>query len=415
MTRTQDLRVVDRSAQRQLHADVIWGTAFEALLALFVLNGGPPFDRYESGERLARAARGRLPATVTRAVRGLKTRGGQPWSALIGVVAAGHPPFDVATVRARLANLDPVELKADLIDAARASGRDKDVASLVSKRPRELASDLVDALEDLPAELYSSADSERLLERNSAEAEKLLSEADGIGPVIERLTHGLVYTPAPGINRVVLIPSLVHRPWTLVLDHEHSRIFCYPARADAELSAPDGTLIGIYRALGDGTRLRILRRLAAGAATVGRIGEELGLAKSTVHEHLLSLRTAGLVRMPVAGGFELEPELPDLNWMLKEFLGLEMRRECEGCQTPLEPDGPAFICSYECTFCASCAGAHKHVCPNCGGELVKRPRRAATRPARPRGVRPHRREREANRLAPSSQRVSARAKPSPLP
>jgi hypothetical protein len=139
-------------------------------------------------------------------------------------------------------------------------------------------------------------------------------------------------------------------------------------------------LIGIYRALGDGTRLRILRRLAGGTATVGRISEELGLAKSTVHEHLLSLRTAGLVRLPASGGFELVPELPDLNWMLKEFLGLEMRRQCERCSAPLEPDGVAYICSYECTFCRSCADVVGGKCPNCAGELVLRPRRSATRP-----------------------------------
>jgi uncharacterized protein len=38
-------------------------------------------------------------------------------------------------------------------------------------------------------------------------------------------------------------------------------------------------------------------------------------------------------------------------------------------------DGEAFICTFECTFCADCAGALEHVCPNCGGKLVRRPRR----------------------------------------
>jgi len=34
------------------------------------------------------------------------------------------------------------------------------------------------------------------------------------------------------------------------------------------------------------------------------------------------------------------------------------------------------ICSYECTFCTDCGAALDRVCPNCGGELVPRPRRA---------------------------------------
>jgi hypothetical protein len=55
---------------------------------------------------------------------------------------------------------------------------------------------------------------------------------------------------------------------------------------------------------------------------------------------------------------------------------LEMRQLCERCRLPLPADGDqARICSYECTFCEPCAAAMAHACPNCGGELVRRPRR----------------------------------------
>lgn len=54
---------------------------------------------------------------------------------------------------------------------------------------------------------------------------------------------------------------------------------------------------------------------------------------------------------------------------------LEMRVVCERCGAPLSAEGAAFICSYECTFCPACTTAMKHICPNCGGELVSRPRR----------------------------------------
>jgi len=56
-------------------------------------------------------------------------------------------------------------------------------------------------------------------------------------------------------------------------------------------------------------------------------------------------------------------------------MSLEMRKVCDRCGAALADDGPAFICSYECTFCASCAASTEHGCPNCGGELVPRPRR----------------------------------------
>jgi hypothetical protein len=58
-------------------------------------------------------------------------------------------------------------------------------------------------------------------------------------------------------------------------------------------------------------------------------------------------------------------------------MALEMRTTCERCDAPLAAGGEAFICSYECTFCRACAESLAHVCPNCGGELVPRPRRTS--------------------------------------
>jgi hypothetical protein len=41
------------------------------------------------------------------------------------------------------------------------------------------------------------------------------------------------------------------------------------------------------------------------------------------------------------------------------------------------------ICTYECTFCADCVETKlKDVCPNCGGNLVPRPIRPATKLAK---------------------------------
>ena len=56
-------------------------------------------------------------------------------------------------------------------------------------------------------------------------------------------------------------------------------------------------------------------------------------------------------------------------------MALEMRTACENCGASLPPDGEARICSYECTFCAPCADGMKQICPNCDGELVRRPQR----------------------------------------
>ncbi len=59
---------------------------------------------------------------------------------------------------------------------------------------------------------------------------------------------------------------------------------------------------------------------------------------------------------------------------------LQLRPNCEACDADLPPESlAARICSFECTFCAACAeGRFAGTCPNCGGELVRRPIRPAS-------------------------------------
>mgnify|MGYP001197092741 CR=1 FL=1 len=58
---------------------------------------------------------------------------------------------------------------------------------------------------------------------------------------------------------------------------------------------------------------------------------------------------------------------------------LELRPNCECCNKDLPNESTeARICTFECTFCVTCAETKLHgVCPNCKGELVVRPRRPA--------------------------------------
>lgn len=58
---------------------------------------------------------------------------------------------------------------------------------------------------------------------------------------------------------------------------------------------------------------------------------------------------------------------------------LALRPNCEVCDRDLPPESTeARICTFECTYCASCAdGVLKGQCPNCGGNLERRPIRPA--------------------------------------
>lgn len=54
---------------------------------------------------------------------------------------------------------------------------------------------------------------------------------------------------------------------------------------------------------------------------------------------------------------------------------LLLKPSCECCDKDLPPaSAEAMICSFECTFCATCATqVLAGRCPNCGGELIRRP------------------------------------------
>ncbi|MFF4875219.1 ArsR/SmtB family transcription factor [Micromonospora sp. NPDC000668] len=74
--------------------------------------------------------------------------------------------------------------------------------------------------------------------------------------------------------------------------------------------------VALFRSLADETRLRIVRRLAAGEARVVDLTGELGLAQSTVSKHLACLRDCGLVDYRAEGRQSFyaltRPELMDL-------------------------------------------------------------------------------------------------------
>jgi DNA-binding transcriptional ArsR family regulator len=130
------------------------------------------------------------------------------------------------------------------------------------------------------------------------DAERVRSLGRSLSPedVISAATGGYDYRPEPEFSRVVLVPHVAARPWLLLCQHGDARIIGYPLAAAAEPSLEEkGVRLG--RALGDEQRMRILRRLVAGDASLGELAESVGVAKSTAHHHLALLREAGLVSL----------------------------------------------------------------------------------------------------------------------
>jgi DNA-binding transcriptional ArsR family regulator len=147
--------------------------------------------------------------------------------------------------------------------------------------------------------------------RRSARAARALAERLPPEELVDVATAGIRYVPEPGIERILLVPHVVSRPWSIFTEAGATKIICYGvAEQHVTGDAPPDPLVLAYKALGDETRLRILRRLAEGPAALHELTELLGLAKSTVHGHLLVLRTGGLVVADVAKktGYRLRRE-----------------------------------------------------------------------------------------------------------
>ncbi|MBA2382326.1 MAG: winged helix-turn-helix transcriptional regulator [Chloroflexi bacterium] len=123
--------------------------------------------------------------------------------------------------------------------------------------------------------------------------------------LIETTTGGVRYLPEPGISRVILGPSYFSRPYNFLMSARDWRFFGYPV-ADSALGPSDAltpplSLVRLHRALGDETRLRILKLLASRDLYLTEIAQQLDLSKPTIKHHMIQLRAAGLVTITDAG------------------------------------------------------------------------------------------------------------------
>jgi DNA-binding transcriptional ArsR family regulator len=127
----------------------------------------------------------------------------------------------------------------------------------------------------------------------------------GAADLVEATTGGVRYLPEPGISRVVLAPSYFARPYNFLMSIRDTRFFGYPV-ADSALDpsndlTPPLSVVRLHRALGDETRLRILKLLSTRDLYLTEIAQLLDLSKPTIKHHLAQLRAAGLVTLTESG------------------------------------------------------------------------------------------------------------------
>ncbi|MFQ5947793.1 MAG: ArsR/SmtB family transcription factor [Acidimicrobiia bacterium] len=177
-----------------------------------------------------------------------------------------------------------------------------------------------------------------VLERD-AEQMRAISGTMTAERLVEVATSGITFAGRPNVAGVVLIPSVVVRPWVAALEHGNLRIFGYSV-ADEQLSAdpdaPPSWLVQMFKALGDERRLRILGLLAESSGNLTELAERMNLSKSTVHHHLRILRAAGLVRVTIGADKEYSlraDAVPEASGLLDTYLSQQLETPTQKSDT----------------------------------------------------------------------------------
>jgi DNA-binding transcriptional ArsR family regulator len=148
------------------------------------------------------------------------------------------------------------------------------------------------------------------------------------GDLIESTTGGLRWLPEAGVRKVIMAPSYFVRPFNHVDTSTEWRLIVYPI-ADSVLdapgvAAPPPAMVRLYRALGDSSRMRILRLLADRDLYLTEIATALDVSKPTAKHHMAVLRAAGLVTVTEEGSvtwYHLRRErLDEAGTELRQFL-----------------------------------------------------------------------------------------------
>lgn len=198
---------------------------------------------------------------------------------------------------------------------------------LFADDPETSKAELIDVLETWTERVWNpeSLTIQPIIERD-AEAKRLLVRELPLDRFITTATNGVEFEPRPGIERVVMVPSFVGRPLVSWCEVGDTLLICYPVADEsvtAETDAPPLRLVRLSKALGDEKRLRVLRALADGEKSLQELAEMFGVAKTTMHHHMIVLRTAGLVSVVVGTKrYRLRHDaVPDVAALLSGYLG----------------------------------------------------------------------------------------------
>ncbi len=169
---------------------------------------------------------------------------------------------------------------------------------LLGLYPSEAKARLVRLLREAYTRVYMPQEAEvtPLLEREVAALTRRAATATPTA-VVEHATGGFVIGPDTPLAGVVLAPTFFFRPYNLITAYRGIRVFIYPVEPSPARETPPPDLVRLYKALGDETRLRILRLLAGREMYLQELANAIGVSHVTVLHHMAILRAAHVVQV----------------------------------------------------------------------------------------------------------------------
>jgi len=334
--------------------------AYELLMSLATHSQVSDMDTYEIGSEWLGAAAERAGDELLGRLRSFANESSDLWIHLAALAYETPAPRDVATFVAHLRETDADEIRLhmvgyysretrrmtppEVIRAAVGGDRSAIEEFLRTSYPEwepwqaflrrhletgsaETKMQLLEIVEAWAASVWAPEASAimAVLERDADEKRALLKDLP-FERFIETATNGVEWVGRPGIRRVVMVPTYVYRPWVSNTELGDTQILIYPVSDEsvsAETDAPPLRLVRLSKALADEKRLRILRTLAEGDRTLMELAELFGVPKTTMHHHMITLRSAGLVSVGAGTkNYRLRHEtLPDVGALLSGYLG----------------------------------------------------------------------------------------------
>jgi DNA-binding transcriptional ArsR family regulator len=175
----------------------------------------------------------------------------------------------------------------------------KTLQALLGAAPQETMDQIIGVLSRFQDEVFAPHEKEfRHNLESDFEAKRAMTRRLSPERVIEIATSGITLSGEHTSRPIVLMPSMVARPWVVVSAGPDFNVYAYSVsdeNLDMDPDTPAPWLIKVYKALGDDRRLRILRKLGESDASLAELAKDSDIAKSTLHHHLMLLRAAGLV------------------------------------------------------------------------------------------------------------------------